>query len=100
MTPAESASLQQRAEALEKQAHSLADPREEARVLSELGRVRLSLGDGEQALLALARALFLAPDNAATIVNGLRGALAREVLEELKVDAPAAARSAIERALE
>ncbi|MGC4113471.1 MAG: hypothetical protein QM765_02130 [Myxococcales bacterium] len=78
------------------------DPKEEARILAELGRVRLAMGDGEQAALALARALYLVPDDD-SILGGLRDSkdrtLAAEVLEDLATDAPKAALAAIQAEL-
>ena len=77
-------------------------PQEEARILAELGRVRLSMSDGEQAALALARAIYLAPDDA-SLLKGLSQtadrALAADVLQDLASDAPPAARAAIEAEL-
>jgi cytochrome c-type biogenesis protein CcmH/NrfG len=86
------------AEALERLAVALSDPREEAAVLAELGRVRLSQSDAEQAFLALARALWLTPDDA-SILSGLAGPVAQDVLRELRVDAPARALPHIDAAL-
>jgi Flp pilus assembly protein TadD len=86
------------AEALERLALALCDPREEALVLAELGRVRLAQDDLERAFLALARALWLLPDDA-SILSGLEGPAARDVLCELRVDAPARARPFIDAAL-
>ncbi|HEY3449858.1 MAG TPA: hypothetical protein VGK67_26125 [Myxococcales bacterium] len=78
------------------------DPGEEAQVLAELGRLRLSMRDPEQAALALARAVYLAPGDA-SLLKGLRDspdrALAADVLEDLRSDAPPAAVAAIEAEL-
>jgi len=97
-----SAPLLQRAAELEAQAVASRDPRAEAHVLAELARVRLSLGDAEQALLALARALHLAPDDA-SLLEGLESmsdrALVADVLADLATDAPVSARPLVEAAL-
>ena len=96
------APLLQRAIELEAQAVATRNPRDEAHVLGELARVRLALGDGEQALLALARALHLAPDDA-SLLAGLESiperALAADVLADLATDAPASARPLVAAAL-
>ncbi|MBI5547218.1 MAG: hypothetical protein HY901_25330 [Deltaproteobacteria bacterium] len=94
------------AEALEVLALVAPGPREEARVLSQLGRARLAAGEPEQALLALGRALYLAPDDP-SLLAGLRDDAARadrspqleEVLRDLASDAPARARTLIEAEL-
>ncbi len=91
-----------RAAALEALAIVTRDPREEARVLAELGRVRLAMRDGEQAALALARAVYLAPDDASLLRglgDGSDRALAAEVLEDVRTDAPQAALAAIDAEL-
>lgn len=89
--------------ALEALAIATRDPGEEALVLADLGRVRLSMGDGEQAALAFARAIYLAPADASTLLAGLGGfadrSLAADVLADLRSDAPQAALAAIDREL-
>ncbi len=70
--------------------------------LVELGRVRFALDGDEEAFLAFARALYLAPEAPAVFaaLEGLpNGQRAQDLVRELLVDAPEASRPRLERLL-
>lgn len=79
-----------------------ADRETEPPLLVELGQVRFALGADEEAFLAFARALYLAPEAPAVFaaIEGLgSGGRARDVVRELLVDAPEASRGRLESLL-